>query len=771
MGIKYSLRTLWRAPVFTATAALTLALGIGAGTAVFSAIDRLLLRALPYPEPARLVALHETQAGKGIRPVSLANLLDWRRQSTSFDGMAGFMTRSFGLREAASPVSVVMVGMVTTDLFRVLGSGARLGRTFSEREESDGAAVIVVTDELWARQFHRSPAVVGRTVRLNEQPFEVIGILPPDFVYPVPATHVDAYIPISRRDYGSRDAKPLGAVARLRPGAAFSAAQAELHAVGAHVDPRGGAGAEPLDEAWKSNLRRPLLLLTIAALLLLAIVCTNVVNLTLGRSLARAREMEIRTALGAGFAHLLRQSLAEALLLCGLGGGLGLLLASAVLRGLPLVLRRPVPGLAIDMRALAFAAGICAAAALLCGLAPIRNRRPFRLRQALVVGQVALSLVLLLSAGAFLRVFLKLVNRAPGFDSSHVYYFGIGLPEGHYSDRQTIDFHWKLHRRLEQIAGVEASGAAGRLPLNGRNMTTAFQFEGVGLPAAEWAPVVSNIVDPAYFSALSIPVLEGRALDWNIDAAGRPPAVVVNRAFEKAYARDGSIVGKRVQLRFWTDVTPRGQVWEIAGVVADTYQAALDQTIRPQIYLPVGQTGLDGGDYLVRTARSDAALPAAIAAAVASIDPNLERINVRRLDNWVSASLGGRRLPAILTGLLAAIGLALTALGLYGTIAIEAAQRRKEMAIRTALGASRASIAGLVVKRGLALTAAGSIVGALGFVFVGRAIESQLYEVAPSDPVNAVVVVTILFACATAACLRPAWNALREAPLAVLREL
>ena len=771
MGIRYSLRTLRRAPAFTATVALTLALGIGASTAAFSAMDRLLLRALPYPEPDRLVALHETQAGKGFRPVSLANLIDWRAQSTSFEGVAGFRLRSFGLREADAPVSVVMVGMVTSDLFRVLGSGARLGRTFSEREEFDGAPLIVLSDQLWAGQFHRSPAILGRSVLLNERPCEVIGILPADFVYPAPAAHVDAYIPISHRDYGARDTKALEAVARLKPGVTFAAAQAELRAIGAHVDPRGGADAEPLDAAWKGNLRRPLLLLTIAAALLLAIVCTNVVNLILARSLARAREMEIRTALGAGFADILRQLLAEALLLCAAGGALGLLLARAVLRGLPIVLRQPVAGLAIDTRAMTFGAIVCGAVTLLCALAPVRIRRPFRLRQALVIGQVALSLVLLLSAGAFLRVFLKLVNRNPGFDSAHVYYFGIGLPEGRYTDRQTVAFHWKLRQRLEQIPGVESAGVAARLPLNGRNMTTGFHFEGAGLPPTEWTPVVSNIVDPAYFAALSIPLLEGREFDWTTDAAGRPLALVINRAFEKAYARDGSIVGRRVQLRFWTDVTPKDQVWQIVGVVADAYQAGLDQAIRAQFYLPVSQTGLDGGDYVIRTTRSDAALPAAIAAAVKSVDPDLERINVRRLDNWVHASLGDRRLPAILTGLFAAIGLALTVLGLYGTMALEIGQRRKEMAIRTALGATRASIAALVVRRGLMLTLAGSILGAVGFVFVGRAIESQLYEVAPSDPANAAVVVAILFACAIAACLRPAWLALREAPIAVLREL
>jgi len=672
--------------------------------------------------------------------------------------------------------------MVTSDLFRVLGSGPHLGRTFTEQEESEGAPLIVFTGELWARQFHRARDIVGRTVQLNEQPYQVIGVLPPDFVFPAPGTRVDAYIPISHRDYGGRSARPLQAVARLKPGATFAAARAELLAIGARLaaawpadNAGGGAGMESLNEAWKGNLRRPLLLLTIAALLLLAIVCTNVVNLILARSLTRAREMEIRTALGAGLADILRQLLAEALLLCVAGGALGLLLAAAVLRGLPIVLKQPIDGLAIDLRALAFAAIVCLSITLLCGLAPAfsirRNRRTFRLRQGLVVGQIALSLVLLLSAGAFLRVFLKLVNRYPGFESSHVVYFGIGLPEGRYNDRQTVDFHARLRARLAEIPGVEAAGAAGRLPLNSRGATTSFQFEGAGLPPNEWPAVAFNGIDPAYFSILRIPLLEGRRLAWDTDRLDRPPALVVNRAFEKTYAQGGNLVGKRVQLRFWTDLAPKNQLWQIVGVVADTYQTGLDQSIRPQIYLPISQTGLDGGTYVIRTSRTDSDLPAAVAAAVRSVDPNLERINLRRLDNWVRESLGDRRLPAILTGLFAAIGLSLTVLGLYGTVALEVGQRRKEMAIRTALGASRGSIVGLVVRRGIALTAAGAVVGALGFFAVGRAIESQLYEVTPSDPIDAAIVVAILFACAAGACLRPARDALRQSPIAVLREM
>jgi len=783
--LRHGARGLRRAAGFSVIVALTLALGIGAVTAVFCATGRLLLRQLPYPAPEGLVALHETQAGKGFRPVSLPNLMDWRARSTALDGVAGFMTRTFGLRggrgEAGSPVSVILTGMVTSDLFRVLGASPRLGRTFTGREEAAGQSLIVLTGELWARQFNRAADVVGRTVRVNEQPYEVIGILPPGFAFPDPGVRVDAYIPMNHRDYNGRGTRVLQAVARLKPGVGLAGAQAELLAIGARLadefpeDNRGGgAGMEPLDEAWKGSLRRPLMLLSAAVLLLLGIVVTNVVNLILARSVARSREMAIRAALGANLAAAMRQMLAESLLLSAAGGGLGLLLALALLRGIPAVLRlagalEPAANLSIDGPALAFAAALCLLVTLLCGAAPAlfvrpaRSGRRFRAGQLLAVCQVALSLVLLLSAGLFLRVFFKLASRNPGFDTTQVTYFGIGLPEARYDDRLTAEFHRKLARRLGEIPGVEAAGVVCRLPLNGRDMSTAFQFEGAGLPPREWSQVVWNLIDPAYFAVLRIPLLRGRSFSWDTDRPGRPAVLVVNRAFEARYGG----LGKRVQLRFRTELTPKNQLWEIVGVVGDTSQAGMDQPIRPQIYMPVSQVGLDGGAYVIRSAHAGAGL----AAAVRSVDPDLERINLRTLDGRVSESLGARRTPAVLTGLLAAVGLLLTALGLYGTVALETRQRRREIAVRIALGASRGGIVRLVLARGLLLTGVGALIGTAGFLAAGRAIGSQPYEVAPSDPVTAAVVTLILLASAVCACLRPAWDALRLEPILILREM
>ncbi|QOY90262.1 ADOP family duplicated permease [Paludibaculum fermentans] len=805
--LKYGGRTLRRSAGFTLTVLMTLALGLGGLTAVFCAMDRLLLQAVPYAEPDRLVALHETQLGKGYRPVSLANLMDWRAQSTSFLGMAGYMTRTFGLRggsgEAGSAVSVIRTGMVTSELFPVLGLRPEQGRTFSEQEERAGQRVIVLTDALWTRQFGRASGVVGRTVSLNEEPYLVLGILPPGAVFPDPGTVVDAYIPLPHSEYSSRGARPLRAAGRLKPGVPLALAQAEIRAIGRRLgaaypddNPQCGADAQPLDDAWKGSLRRPLGLLSVAALLLFAIVCTNVVNLILSRALSRGREMAIRAALGAGLAAVVRQMLAEALLLSLGGAALGLALAYALLKALPLVLRYggvvpPARAVALDLSTLFFATTLCLGVTILFGLAPALllrrarlnatmndgsllppagGRRIFGLRQGLVAGQVALSLVLLLSAGAFLRVFLQLSARDPGFESEQVYYFGFGLPEVRYSENRMGQFHETLHRRLEEIPGVEAAGAAWRLPLNGRTNTTAFQFEGAGLKEVEWAWVAWNAVDPAYFEALRIPMVRGRPFSWALDRPGRPAAVLVNRSFERRYGLTGPVVGRRVQLRFHSEAVPKGALWEIVGVVGDTYQTGLDSAIRPQVYLPAGLAGLDGGVYVVRSARTDAGLVQAVEAAVRGVDPELERIQVHRLSEWVGESLGDRRTPAVLTGLFALVGLLLTVLGLYGTLMLEVRQRRRELAIRAALGADWRRILGLVLRRGLVLTGAGAAAGLLLFRVAGQVLEGQLYEVRPEDGGTAGVVLLVLAASALPACVKPAWAALRSSPVEVLRE-
>ncbi|MBS1875088.1 MAG: ABC transporter permease [Acidobacteria bacterium] len=793
-NLRLALRTLRRSPGFSAAVTLTLALGIGANTAMFRAIDHALLRPLPYPEPDRLVALHETQTGKGFRPVSLPNLLDWRAQTTTFEAVAGYMRRSFGLRRGAEPPIVIQAGMTTSDLFRVLGKAPLIGRSFTETEEIQGARVIVLTDALWARAFGRNPAVVGSTTLINDEPRVVVGVLPPDFDFAIQGDRMDAFIPLDHADYGKRVVRPLEAIARLKPGVSRDVARTELAAVGARLaqawpedNHLGGADLESLDDAWKGSARKPLWLLECAALLLAAIGLTNVVNLMLARALARRRDTAIRVSLGATVGQLVRESLAESLVLSAIGGALAIAAAAACLRFVPLVAARfgdsvrlsELGSIGLDASAIGVAIAGSIGAGVVCGLlsvllsrtvwrgelvrasgAAASLRGQVRVRRALVAAQVGASLILLLSAGLFLRVFVKLATTHPGFESAQVYYFGFGLPEARYDDRRTVDFHRQLTAKLAAIPGVESVGLAWRLPLNGRNLTTSFQFEGAGLPVTEWAWVGRTFVDPGYFETLRIPLLSGRNFSWSVDLPERPGVIIVNRTFERLY---GKAVGRRVQMG------RNGTLVEIVGVVADAYQMSLDKPVRPQFYVPVTQAGLDGGDYMLRTARTDNALSAEVAKAVESVDSGLERIQLHKLDGWVRESLRDRRTGAALTAAFAGVALLLTAIGLYGVVAFEVEQRRHEIAVRMALGADGGAVRRMVMRQGLALVAAGTVVGGGAFAWFGGLLRSQLYGVEPYDPAAIALVAAVLIAFAAAACEGPSRRAVRTDPMRLLR--
>ncbi|HEX4496985.1 MAG TPA: ABC transporter permease, partial [Thermoanaerobaculia bacterium] len=535
----YHLRHAWRAlrtsPGFTIPALLTLALGLGANTAMFSATYALLLKPLPYPRPDRLVRLYETRGDQGEQPVSLADLLDWRSQNRDFAGIAAFRPRTFGL-SLDGEVDVISAGMVTTDFFGVLGASPVLGRSFTENEEIGEAPVVVLSDRLWRERFGSRTNVVGRRIRLNDVPRTILGVLPPGFEFPMNGKVSDLYLPLSRKDYGtSRETRSLGAIGRLRRDITLTAAQAELRGIAARLaqaypgsNARVGAEILTLNEALRGKNQRPLLLLTGAGFLLLIIACTNVANLLLVRFFTRIHAVAIRAALGARLGDLSRQFLAEGLLLSLLGAALGLLTAAACLRLLPLVL--PLAGgtalpsgseanpLRLSGSTLLVALGLAAATGLLFTMIPslmvhrsdlqrvLRDggssvTSHHRLTSSLVVGQVALSVMLLLAAGLLLRSFFDLLAIDPGFQSAGVSHFGIGLPDARYgSDLKILPFHQALLDRLAQINGVEAVGAVGRLPLWGEGFTSSFAFVGAPpVPRERMPSAALNVASPGYF--------------------------------------------------------------------------------------------------------------------------------------------------------------------------------------------------------------------------------------------------------------------------------
>lgn len=805
LEIGHALRSLLRSPGFAIPALITLALGIGANTAMFSATYGLLLKPLPYPDPDRLLALFETRAEQGDQPVSLADLLDWRAQSRGFSGMAAYRPRSFGLLSAGGDVAVVQGGMVTADFFPALGVRPVLGRPFNEREEIGEAAVVLIGHRLWRERLGGAADVLGRRIRLNDVPYTVLGVLPAGFSFPMGGKVPDLYLPLSRKDYGaSREARSLGAIGRLRPGITAAAARTELAGIAArlarsHPDTNAKVGANltTLDEALRGKNRRPLLLLTGAGLLLLVIACVNVANLLLARFFNRIHRTAIRAALGAGVGGLARQFLAEGLVLSLLGAALGLLTAGVWLRLLPLAL--PLVGgsglpsgletdpLRLRGSALLFALGLAVATALVFALIPtLLARRSdlqkvlreggagvtshHRLSSSLVVGQVALSVMLLLASGLLLRSFFDLLATDPGFQSAGVLRFGIGLPEKRYdSDRKMLAFHQALFDRLSQLPQVEAAGAAARLPVSGEGFSTGFIFEGAPPAAGEEAPEVAiNVASPGYFTALKIPRLAGRGFSPQ-DGPDAPRVVLVNRAFARAYSPDRNAVGRRIELSWTSEINPSGTVWEIVGVVGDVRQRALAEEGTAEIYLPVSQYPLDGASYVLRTARRDPELATAVRASVTALDPQLERIELRPFADALRDSLADRRLAMLLTGLFALVALLLTAVGLYGVVAYSVAQRRREIALRLTLGAQVWQVARLVLGQGLRLTVLGTALGLAGFYALGRLIESHLYGVTATDPLTAAGVVAVLALISLLACALPSLRASRTEPMGSIR--
>jgi putative ABC transport system permease protein len=803
--IGHALHSLLRSPGFAVPALITLALGIGANTAMFSATYSLLLRQLPYADPDRLVALFETPAEPRDQPVSLADLLDWRAQSHDFSGMAAYRPRSFGLLSGEGDIAVVQGGMVTADFFPVLGARPVLGRPFNEREEIGEAPVVVIGHRLWRERFGGAAGILGRRIRLNDVPYTVLGVLPSGFDFPMGGKVPDLYLPLSRKDYGtSRETRSLGAVGRLRPGVTAETARAELTGIAARLarsypDTNGKVGAHltTLNEALRGKNRRPLLLLTGAGLLLLVIACVNVANLLLARFFNRIHRVAIRAALGAGLGGLARQFLSEGLVLSLLGSALGLLTASAWLRLLPLAL--PLVGgsglpsgletdpLRLQGSVLLFALGLAVATALVFALIPtLLARRSdlqrvlreggaavtshHRLSSSLVVGQVALSVMLLLASGLLLRSFFDLLALDPGFQSAGVLRFGIGLPEKRYdSDRKMLAFHQALFDRLSRLSGVEAVGAAARLPVSGEGFSTGFVFEGAPPPSRDEAPEVAiNVASPGYFTALRIPRLAGRGFSPQ-DGPDAPRVALVNRAFVRAYSTDRGAVGRRLKLGWTSEINPAGTVWEIVGVVGDVRQRALEEAGKAEIYLPTSQYPLDGCSYVLRTARRDPALATAVRASVAALDPQLERIEPRPFADAVRDSLSDRRLALLLTGLFAVVALLLTAVGIYGVVAYSVAQRRREIALRLTLGAQVWQVARLVLGQGLRLTVLGIVLGLAGFYALGRLIESHLYGVTATDPLTAVGVAAVLALISLLACAVPSLRASRTEPMSSIR--
>lgn len=801
--LRYAIRSLGRDRAFALMVVLSLAVGIGANTAIFSMVNGVLLRKPAYRDPDRLVSI--TQASARLLkqypelPVNVRIMADWRRQSTSFDGIAILMPTYLNLTGGGEPERL-SGARVSANLFDVLGVAPRLGRDFQADEDREGQdRVVLIADTLWRRRFHADPAIVGRKIMLNAVPCEVAGVLPPDFRFPrqnqMWAHALNEKTEIFRPlGYSNHDMEQefselnYSVIARLKPGLSLSQARAELNSIqhalsekwGGNLDLR--ANIVPLQQAMVGNAREGLVVVMAAVGAVLMVLWVNLANLSLVRAAGRARESAIRTALGAGAGRLVRASILESTLLALAGGGLGVLLAYGGLRALVAAAPVDLPRLQevrVDATELLFALAVSVATAVILGVLPAwraarsapfeilksgsrtatEGRGGIRVRNLLVSLEVGLSALLLVAAGLLIASFVRLMSIDKGFQVERVLAADVLLPNAKYpKEADRVAFFDRVLEQARHLPGVQSAAMISALPLQGEIWIDTVATENDPRPEMERPSTNVRFVSADYFRTLRIPLREGR------DFA------------ERDRGRNVTVLSASLGQRLWPGLDPVGRklvdgerVWEVIGVTPDIRSTGLEQTPVNMLYLPYWQRMWNNGSIMVRTAMDPASLSGVLRRAIWSVDSELPVPEVRTMQQVMAQSVAQRRFQMMLVLLFAAAALALAAFGTYGVVSFVVARRRSEMGIRMALGANRGAILRMVLGQGMLPVFAGLAAGTLGALAVGRYLASLLFEVSPHDPLAYSIAAAVLLAVAAAACLAPARRATRVNPVEALR--
>ncbi len=800
--LRFAFRSLRKSPGFTLVAILTLALGIGANTAVFSMIRGVLLRPLPYENGERLVYLRQPAPLAGVENArfSVLELADYRQRSGALAAIVEYHSMPFILLGRGEPRRV-QTGVVSANYFDVLGVGPLLGRGFRAGEDQSGAEpVLVLSYGFWKNRLGGDPGIVGRTFEMNDRIHTVIGVLPPVPQYPA---ENDVYMPSSSCPFRSspfmvstRTARMLHLFGRLGPAATLDQANAELAGIASAVRAENAAAypsgqgftisAASLHDELTNRARPTLLLLLGTTAFVLLIAAANIANLTLARLVRRSREMALRSALGADRARLFRQLLAEGGLLAVSGGVLGLGLAAGAMRLLTGFAARFTPRageIALDGEVLAFTAVVCVLSGLAFAVMPAMPSRanlvtalkeggaavsgagPHRVRAGLVVAQVAVSMVLLVGAGLMLRSLLHLQAVDPGFDSQRVLTMTMDLNWSRYTSNELIlGFHDRLHARLAGQPGVMSTASSMTFPLDGhRRINMAFVIEGRPA-AAEGAQPIGDLrsATPEYFQTLGIPLVTGR-LFTSSDGPTSPNVAIVNQALARRYFGAESALGHRIS-------ADSGETWiTIVGVVGDVRQYGLESEPSDEVYLPFSQLPIREGSFLVRTSADPAGMARRIGEEVLAIDPGQPLANVQTLEEVRGETLASPRLTTTLLLLFALVALCITAAGLGGVVAFSVSQRTQEIGVRMALGAGRGEVLGMVLRDGLRLVALGLAVGIVAAILLTRLMTGLLFQVEATDPITFAAMALILVLIAAAACLAPARRASAVDPMIALR--
>ena len=805
--LRYAARRLRHSPAFTLVVVLTLALGIGANSAIFSVINTVLLRQLPYKDPGKLVTIyHYYPSLKMEAPVSAPGFRDYRDRTHDFDGVAVESQWNVNLTGTGEPERLAGA-KASAQFFSTLGVAPLHGRVFRPDEDAMGHEhEVVLSYGLWQRDFGGDESIVGKPVSLNGEKYDVVGIMPSSFVDPW-SKLTDVWAPIALdpalfvpRNY-TNEFMPL--TARLKPGVSAEQAAKDMTAFAEVLKKENpnsfGSGwtleVKTLDEVNTGPIKPALLVLLGAVGFVLLIACANVANLMLARAAARHKEVAIRTALGADRWSLVRQLLTESVLLSFIGGGVGLVLAYASINGLVAMNPGNIPGikdLAIDGRVVLFTLAISLVTGVVFGLVPAlqtsrenlhvtlkeggrsgtADRSGQLMRRVLVISEVALALTLLTGGGLLVRSFAKLQGVDPGFSSKGVLTFGLTLPAARYkSDTAQAAFYTAVLPRIAQVPGVKAAGATSVMPFGGGWSTGSFNVEGFVVPPNTNSPGGDiRVVSGNFFGALQIPLVHGRLFNES-DAISSPRVAVVDDEFVKRFYKPGDEpIGKRIY--FENTITDSTKFITIVGVVGHTKHEGLDATPRIQLYLDQSQAafGVSTMQVAVRTSGDPKSYVTAIRNAIHEVDHDMPMSKVNTLDVLVDNSMGQRRLSTVLLGVFAGLALLLASIGIYGVMSYTVAQRTRELGVRVALGASRQSVLGLVMRQGMTITLIGVGIGLAGAFGLTRLIAAQLFSVKATDPATFLTVTLVLVAVAVAATLVPALRATRIDPLTALRE-
>jgi putative ABC transport system permease protein len=800
--VRFGLRMLRKSSGFTAVAVLTLALGIGANTAIFSFVDAVLLKPLPYPHPERIVSVWERWHGIYPGPVSTLDFLDWKRQNRCFQFVSAVEGGSVTLSGSGRPQEL-NDQRVSASYFKVLGVGAALGRTFAPGEDQFGKdQEVVLSNRVWQSRFGGDPKIIGRMITLDAKSYTIIGVLPANS--PFDRTRAVMWLPLAFRPVDmTRNYHWFTVIARLKPGVTLKQARAQMDAIGARIaaeypDSNKGMGVivNPfIDEVIGSQLRRSLWVLLAAVGAVLLIGCANLANLTLARGTDREHEIAIRSALGARRLRLIRQLLTENVLLGILGGMAGVVLGDALMRGIKLWMPRdflpPQANVRMDYGVLAFTLVIGVLTGVIFGLAPaLSGTRPdlagslkeggrttagltrHRMRTALVIAEVTLSFVLLAGAGLLIRSFNRLASVNPGVDTTDVVGMDLPTPLSEFTNSATLTNYFReITDNVRSVPGVRDAAITDALPMEGWSNGMPFLIEGHPYLSYAQRPACGfKVVGPSYFYTLGMTLLKGRALA-ETDVAGAPPVTVINETMAKTYFKGEDPVGKRILIRQLVPGKPAlgpEIPWQVVGVVADEKVFSLDENA-PVIYVSFYQSPVTSDSLVVRAVMNPSLLTRSIKRAIWKVNENQAVANVVTLEQIKSQSVAPARLRTILLAIFAGVAVLLAAVGIYGVLSYSVARRVHEMAIRLALGASPGSLLKLVIGKAMLMVLVGLALGAVAALALTRVLASLLFETSPTDPMTWIAVGALLAAVALLACYIPARRVTKVDPMAVLR--